>query len=347
LQLGFVPSSFKGRRIVEVGPGSGHNSLYTASLDPADYLLVEGNPTGIKDIEGVFSPHPELRSKVRIQGTSLEAFSKATLETFDLVLCENVLGGISRPKEAVRQLEKLVAPGGLLRITCLDPISTFPEVVRRFLAYLVLDQGQSIEDRVQRLMPVLSPYLDRLKGMTRRYDDWIIDNILLPLSGGYVCLSIPEAIECVSEVLDIYSSAPSFIDDWRWYKDICGEGRDFARNAIDEYWINAHSLMDYRHRYAPRGREDNERLSTACDAFRSKVLQFEKDWDVSVVGEMQGLLERVINEASTFSPYIAGALLEAQEVMSNVSADPSVLGKAEKFGDLCGRTQQHVSFFRR
>ena len=48
--LGLIPSFLKGKDIIEVGPGSGHNSIYTATLLPRTYELVEPNPVALKDI---------------------------------------------------------------------------------------------------------------------------------------------------------------------------------------------------------------------------------------------------------------------------------------------------------
>src|SRR6185295_17754749 len=46
--LGLVPGQIAGRHVLEFGPGSGHNALHTLSLDPARYVLVDGNPTGLE-----------------------------------------------------------------------------------------------------------------------------------------------------------------------------------------------------------------------------------------------------------------------------------------------------------
>ena len=54
LQLGVVPRLVGGRSVVEVGPGGGYNALYTASLAPERFLLIEGNHTGIREnLEGL------------------------------------------------------------------------------------------------------------------------------------------------------------------------------------------------------------------------------------------------------------------------------------------------------
>jgi len=37
---------------MEVGPGSGHNAIYTALLKPASYTLVDGNPRSLAETPG-------------------------------------------------------------------------------------------------------------------------------------------------------------------------------------------------------------------------------------------------------------------------------------------------------
>src|SRR5687768_7560883 len=59
-QLGILPAYLKVRSVLEVGPGSGHNALYTASLGPSRFVLVEGNSTGIGDIRALFAEHPDI-----------------------------------------------------------------------------------------------------------------------------------------------------------------------------------------------------------------------------------------------------------------------------------------------
>jgi ubiquinone/menaquinone biosynthesis C-methylase UbiE len=59
-QLGILPSYLRGRSVLEVGPGSGHNALHTAGLEPSRFVLVEGNPTGIGHIRALVAEHREV-----------------------------------------------------------------------------------------------------------------------------------------------------------------------------------------------------------------------------------------------------------------------------------------------
>ena len=47
--LGIIPVFLKGKKIIEFGPGSGHNAIYTATLNPGQYVLVDGNKRGIQE----------------------------------------------------------------------------------------------------------------------------------------------------------------------------------------------------------------------------------------------------------------------------------------------------------
>src|SRR5919204_7018496 len=64
--LGILPAFLRGRTVVEIGPGSGFNSLYTASLDPARYVLVEPNPRGVDDIRQLFSMYRQFADPIEI-----------------------------------------------------------------------------------------------------------------------------------------------------------------------------------------------------------------------------------------------------------------------------------------
>ena len=61
--LGLIPSFFKGKNVLEVGPGSGQNSIYIASLFPKIYDLLEPNPYACKDISKIFKKFSHKHTK--------------------------------------------------------------------------------------------------------------------------------------------------------------------------------------------------------------------------------------------------------------------------------------------
>lgn len=341
-QMGMLPMFITGKKVIEVGPGSGFNSLHTASLKPAEYVLMEPNQAGVLDIQNLFSDYPELLKVIRIENCLLSDYRERS--RFDFVFCEGVLSGVPVPGDFLRLLCDLVAPRGLLAITCVDDISYFAEALRRFFAQLVIDPVSSLEEKTDLLLPIFSPHLANLKGMNRRPDDWIIDNLINPASIGRM-LSIAEAIEVVENDFDIYGSSPHFIVDWRWYKEIAHSGLSINENGKSLYWQNVHNFLDHSHLFPQRSETENRKLLSLCRSSRDKMREFENKRDQNMVSDVCSLIGEVISNVSEFSTSLADALREALDTI--VSLDIEGMTNSGRFGRLFGRGQQYVSFSRR
>lgn len=342
--LGILPAFIKGRKVLEVGPGSGFNSLYTASLEPSSYVLVEGNPTGVEDIERLFSEYPNLKERIHIAPVLLSDYDSPDL--FDFVLCEGVLSGVPDPEDTLRRVASFVTPGGVLVITCVDNISYFPDTLRRLCAHLLIDPDDTLDAQVAILMPIFSQHLSRLKGMSRRHDDWIIDNLINPASIGKL-MSIPEAISVVADDFDVYATSPHFITDWRWYKAITGSNRNFNQIAIDQYWQNVHSLLDHSRVFPSRPEAMNRQIYDLCRTARDTIREFENSRDLQFLQDIQHILGQIIVLVESFSTEVANALREVQSLLAYYPIDRKALAESQKFGSLFGRGQQYLSLNRR
>ena len=100
--VGILPGFLRGRTALEIGPGSGFNSLYTASLEPSRYVLVEANPRGVDDIRQLFAAYPALAEGVEVVSASAEDYQSA--ESFEFVFCEGMLAlaGLPDPARLLR-----------------------------------------------------------------------------------------------------------------------------------------------------------------------------------------------------------------------------------------------------
>ncbi len=342
--LGILPGFLRGRTVLEFGPGSGFNSLYTASLEPARYVLVEANPRGVDDIREVFSDYPALAERIEVVCERADDYTSSA--PFDFVFCEGMLAlaGVPDPGQLLRTVAEHSAPGGVLVITCIDAVSDFPEILRRFVAQLLIDPANDLADHVQKLLPVFAPHLDTLAGMSRRQDDWIIDNLLNPASIGPL-LSIPDAISTLDGEFDVFGASPRFLTDWRWYKAIGADGR-FNELAIDQYWANLHNLLDYRQLSSPRDPSDNQRLCDACVTVRRAVQQYERDRDRRVLTVILAGLDVIVTIVRAFSAETADALAELRDVLARPSLDANEVAASRRFGPWFGRGQQYLSFSR-
>jgi 2-polyprenyl-3-methyl-5-hydroxy-6-metoxy-1,4-benzoquinol methylase len=342
--LGIVPLAVRGSNVLEVGPGGGYNSLYTASLGPARFLLVEGNPTGVAEINQLFSNHPEWGRSLEIVLSRIEDWQAEPV--FDFVFCEGVLSGVPNPEQVLDKLATATALGGVLAITCVDHLSHFPETIRRALAQLAVAEEDSLEAKVRTILPMFEPHLRTLPGMSRRHDDWVIDNLIHP--GSIIPLiNFPEAIELLAGRFDYYAASPHFITDWRWYKSIVGEGWEFNSSAIDQFWSLAHNMLDYRRVLPPRDPVANKRLYDLCTTARAQLESFERKREDAFLERFRDLVRQIADDAAHFSEGAAGALREAATLLDLQRPDRDAVAAAGKFGGLFGRGQQYISLIKR
>jgi SAM-dependent methyltransferase len=343
--LGLLPTFLLGRTVLEIGPGSGFNSVYTASLRPSRYVLVEGNPRGVADIGDLFSDYPELAGRIEVV-TALADHYRCD-EPFDFVFCEGMvaLAGVPDPQRLVRRIAENTGPAGVLVITCIDAVSDFSETLRRLVAQLAIDPARDLADHVRVLLPILSPHLSSLAGMSRPHDDWIIDNLINPASIGPL-LSIPDAVSALADEFDIFGASPHFLTDWRWYKAIGADG-GFNELAIDRYWANVHNLLDYRHLSPERDPIENRRLYDLCVSVRDGVREYESRRDRRVVAGILEMLGTIASIVHTFSPATGDAIVELRGLLAQASLDGTAIAASRSFGPWFGRGQQYLSFSRR
>jgi SAM-dependent methyltransferase len=344
--LGILPAFLRGRTVLEIGPGSGFNSLYTASLEPSRYVLVEANPRGVDDIRELFSNYPGCEGRVEVVSALADDYYPE--RPFEFVFCEGMLAlaGLPDPARLLRTVARHAAPGGVLVITCIDAVSQLAEVLRRFIAQWLIDPADDLGRQVQRLLPVFSPHLSTVKGMTRRHDDWIVDNLLNPASIGPL-LSIADAVAVLSGEFDVFGASPRFLIDWRWYKDIAGENDRFNEIALADYWANLHSLLDYRGVSPPRDPAENRRLSDACVAVRQAVEEYERGRDGGIPAVIAGVLDTIAAGVAAFSPATAGAIAELAAILRRPTIDAAAVAASPRLAPWFGRGQQYLSFSRR
>jgi len=232
----------------------------------------------------------------------------------------------------------------VLVITCIDAMSYFAETLRRLLANLLIDPGEPLEVRTPLCVRAFGPHLATLSGMTRSPEDWVVDNLINPASIGRF-LSIPDAITALGETYDVFGTSPRFLTDWRWYKDIGMDGR-FNALAIDEYWANAHRLLDYRYRGSPGDPARNRLLYDACLAVQGEIRTLERARDRAGIDRIQSWLRRIRDLVQNALFDVDRALQDVDRLISAATIDADRIASADHLRPWFGRGQQYVSFSR-
>ena len=338
--LGIVPALIEGRSVIEFGPGSGHNALFTASLKPARYLLVDGNSVGIAECRDLLTAHTR-RGNVSVEQALLEEFE--TDERFDVVLCEGVLSWQFDPVHLLRRISRFAKPGGVVVITCMDTMGFLAEALRRFASAVLMKPEATPAENLAHLTRVFGPHLATIKGMSRSHEHWVQDNLLFPYYGRP--FPIDAAIKAIDAEFEVYGASPQFLSDVRWYKTIHGDERRYNERALSAYWQNIHNHLDGRSVTGPRPEAANQALRAECDAVFELQEDYRRTREPSILKVALARLQTITAMVGEFSDVTAASLADFTDAMQK-----GFPGKVPDFGRFTpwfGMGQQYVSFLRR
>ncbi|MFC1664776.1 class I SAM-dependent methyltransferase, partial [Pseudomonadota bacterium] len=269
--LGVLPQMIMGRQVLEVGPGSGHNSLFVAHCQPDAYDLLEPNPVAGKEIRELYSQFSLKHTLPRIIPQRLEEFQ---IVEYDLVISEAWLGVSEHERQLMKKLAGFVKPGGILIVTLSSPIGMLANTLRRILGYMLVKECSSFEEKTNLLLKAFGGHLKTMENMSRPHIDWVQDSLLNP---GFLTMHPTPAMlfADIGHEYSLYNSFPRIHTDWRWYKSLYGNNLQFNENFLNSYFTSCHNLFDYKDISPPRSREENTALESDCFYLMSIVADYE------------------------------------------------------------------------
>ncbi len=339
--LGIPARLLRSARILEFGPGHGENALFLLEQAPAELILVEINEECVEAARALLEPKCPASTQLECLHMDMQAY--VGRGRFDLVIFEGVIPFEPEPEQLLRRTAGYVGLGGILSVTTIDSVSLFSEALRRLVGLLAAPTNLPSQERVARLLPLFSPHLDTLDGMTRGHGDWVLDQMIHPWSGRQ--LSILDAANALGPQFELYGSSPRFLTDWRWFRDIHGAGVD-ARMAERCYLANLHNLIDYRMQAPARDPADNRYLLELCDGILDGVRAFE-------ITPSEQCMERIVADVISVAAQMRGEApdlcLALEDYLGVLASWRAGEGSRDfgRFGALFGRGQQYVSFLRR
>jgi SAM-dependent methyltransferase len=349
--LGLPPAAFRAVRVLEVAPGTGQNSVYVASCMPETLDLVEPNPASLAAIEKVYAPLTLRHTRPRVHGMRLEEFDPGA--KFDVVLCENWLGGLPNELALIGKLAGLVAPGGVLVLTIVPFSGFFPNVMRKLLGLRVVGPGLDFEAKTQLLLEAFAPHLSTIANMTRSHRDWVQDCLLNP---HYLNVALPleAALDAVGAGMEALATFPRFGADWRWFKALTGAERRFNENLLQAFRRNTHNFLDYRRVWPERAAEANASLDAACQGLHKAAIAWHAAFQEAAGGtlsaraaDISGLLEKMCGELADIDPSLSEAMSELLDVWNASEVTTRMIAEMEAFGALFGRETVYVSLTKR
>jgi len=337
--LGVPIAAIQGKRVLEFGPGSGHNSVCVARHDPEKYVLVDGVQTIIEAARKRFEECGVPREKYLFVNALFEEFSSECL--FDLVIAEACIPLQHKPTEMLEHIAGFVKPGGLLIITTISATSYLPEILRRVGKVIISKEVNDSDQLVNRLSDIYKSHGESLPGMQRSIKDWVLDNLIQPLSDQKL-LSIPDAIRTLQLDFDFFGSSPNFSEDWRWFKSIDPTNPEISKSATEAYFRKTVNLVDFRIYNQVHEAAVGQKLEAECSKVWAEMLNLEGDKEASWDPFWRSLTD-ITEILEGIAPTTAVALAEAKNWLKEGCPDSSL----PEFSRWWGRGQQYVSFLRR
>ncbi len=339
--LGIPRILFSNRTILEVGPGGGYNSLaffeWGANVD-----FVEPNPKAHEELPDLLDKYNIARERWNLFRGRIEDYD--TKKRYDVIIAEGLIPGLYDRKVILSKITKLISPGGVIVVTCMDDLSYFFEVLKRVIGQCLLQKLkiEKFEGKVEILSRAFSSHLKSLKYSSRLLEDWVMDNCITPvLTGKY--FSIAECIEEFGDRFTFLGSSPSMFTDYSWYKDVDFNSR---KSNFTQFYKKRHVLMLYDMDESVRTIEDNEYLVKVASEFRHLAGKVENNLNEENVKEIVKVLHEISRITSDINIKISDAINEGIMLLLDQSLDESKISNATNLSSAFGRGQQYVSMIK-
>lgn len=332
-QLGVTPLSFKEKDILEIGPGGGYNAIVTYTYEPKTYTLVEPNTTGFNELKSNFEKINQ--GNVEFYNCMLEDFNSG--KQYDIIMCEGLIPGLSNKEDFIEKVLKLLKPNGIFILTTADQISMFFEMIRKYMANILIEDCSSIEQKVKVLVDSFSTHLDTLDGMTRSHEDWCLDNLI----GDAVyehSFSINDAISLMRNEFHLLGSSPDLFSNYYWYKELPTDIVEYNQIFEEQFFGLWHTFLDYRCINQVRESDKNKELAQYCLDFINKIKSNQpKSEMVELLKKIRANLENDVKKITLDS--LDEVIFTLQEDFNEES-----ISKMKSFKSAFGRGQSYISF---
>lgn len=342
--LGLPSTFFRDRTVLEIGPGSGQNSLHVASSMPSSLTLVEPNKSGVIQIEKSFGEWKFEHIKPQIVQETAQVFLESNVKKFDIAIAECWLGNTPQGKSIIRGMKNSLNPGGVIVLTSSPHIGLLANALRSLLGYrITCDPALRFEEKVKRLLGAFGSHLNTLQGMSRFYEDWIIDVLLNP--GALTEFISPVDLISLLQDLELLGTYPRICESWTWYKDFKSADLNFDNQWVENYWRRSHNFLDTGTPIdSTCDSIANHQLDNFCKIFIDRVVAIrEHDQPDS---ESLSILESVKELIPKQNEFVSDAFCEFLQVYSTQNISISDVSEMKVFGRWFGRELMYMTFIR-
>lgn len=332
-QVGVTPLTFQDKDILEIGPGGGYNSLVTYTYNPKTYTFIEPNSTGYNELKENFKDID--KGNIFFNNCLLEDFN--TDKKYDVIMCEGLIPGLTNKEDFIAKLITLLKPNGIFVITTADQVTMFFEIIRRYMANILIKDIQNIDEQVKVLVDAFSTHLNTLKGMTRNHEDWCLDNLINDATYEHT-FSMNDAIELVKNEFHVLGTSPNFFNNYIWYKELPNDINEYNNLYQEQFLQRWHNLIDYRYIVEDRASSKNTELAKHC----LELIDLVKDStnEKSIIFCLENIKDNLLSDANEKT------ILSINEVIDTLKSGltQEKVIKMIHFASAFGRGQSYISF---
>jgi SAM-dependent methyltransferase len=338
IALGISPGFLRGKTVIEFGPGTGHNALYTDWLGPSRFVLVDGGP----DILAA--------SKERLVTNGSDLIEREficslfddynSMELFDFVIAEGCIPNQTNPVDLFKKIQRFVKPGGLMLFTTVSPVSWLSEIFRRLAKNRIVSLEMSEEEQVNLMVSKLEGHFDTLNNMARTPEEWILDNLFQPHGEGKL-FTIPDSLNNLSSEFIVSGTSPTYYQDWTWYKDVAHSNTERNARFIETYFSNVLNFVDRRLIFPTHSQELGRQVEEIASNIWCQACRIEKG-EVDLWDETFEYLSQLSLLISSEAPQTSKSIDEAAKWIRGGLREKELL----YFPSWWGRGQQHVCICR-
>ena len=179
-QLKFPPEMFAGTRLLDLGAGTGENSVFYARWGAA-CTLVEINDEALERARRVFGQWLDAPEAHAFVQASL--FDFETEARFDRVVCEGVIHHTANKAAAFARLAGFLAPGGYLVLSVGNAAGCFQRALQRMTLFAFAENEEEIVEAAERLFKEHLDRASRFGQRTRRaviFDSFVNPKVDFP-----------------------------------------------------------------------------------------------------------------------------------------------------------------------
>lgn len=350
--LGVPPLIFSRRRILEIGPGGGYNSLaffrWGGCVD-----FVEPNPKAREELPELLERYGVKKEAWDLYDCKIESFYIE--KKYDVILAEGFMHGLNNKKEVLTKIKSLAGKGGIVIVTCVDDISCFFEILKRLIgAKLIYLKGiTEFHEKVDILVRVFRSHFQSLRHVSRLVEDYVIDNFLNPSLYIENLFSMGECIEEFDDTFILLGSSPAMFTDYSWYKDL---EYDAMTSALEQFYMKRHTLMLYNLEESLRAPEENKYLAQKTFEFRQLAGELEnyfsdngihKEAILTSLRKVVEILDEINLLTRDIHHDISDAICEAIDLLIDEDLNETKISSAQKFTRAFGRGQQYMCFMKK